>query len=62
MHPEDQRRDGFLCEEILTALIKRRPTDLNEFREFVPVRARANLNNDDVQYIYDIFEIVKQAG
>ena len=26
------------------------------------VEGRANLNNDDVQYIDDIFEIIKQAG
>jgi len=59
---EEQRRDGFLCEEIFTALVQRRPTDMNEFLECVSGKARGNLNNDDVQYIHDIFEIIKQAG
>ena len=59
---EEQRRDGFLSEEILTALVQRRPTDKDEFRECVSVEARVNLNNDDVQYIHDIFDIIKQAA
>ena len=59
---EEQRRDGFLNEEILTALVQRRPTDKGEFIDCVSGEARANLNNDDVQYIDDIFEIIKQAG
>ena len=58
---EDQRKDGFLNEEILTALVQRRPTDMDEFRDCVSVEARVNLDNDDVQYIHDIFEIIKQA-
>jgi len=58
---EDQRKDGFLNEEILTALVQRRPTDMDEFIDCVSGKARGNLDNDDVQYIHDIFEIIKQA-
>jgi len=59
--PEDQRKDGFLNEEILTELVKKRPTDMGEFIDCVSGKARGNLDNDDVQYIHDIFEITKQA-
>jgi very-short-patch-repair endonuclease len=58
---EWQKRDGFLQGEVLSPLVEKRITDMDEFREYVPVFTRANLNNNDVQYIHDIFEIIKQA-
>jgi len=58
---EWQKKDGFLNEEILSALVEKRITDMDEFREHVSVFNRANLNNNDVQYIHDIFEIIKQT-
>jgi very-short-patch-repair endonuclease len=58
---EEQKKDGFLNKEILSALVKKRITDKDEFREHTPVYARVNLNNEDVEYIYDIFEIIKQS-
>jgi very-short-patch-repair endonuclease/DNA polymerase III delta prime subunit len=58
---EWQKKDGFLNEEILSALVEKRITDMDEFREHVSVFYRVNLNNDDVQYIHDIFEIIKQT-
>jgi len=58
---EDQRTDGFLSEEILTALVQKRPTDMKEFIDCVSVEARTELESDDVQYIHDIFEMIEQA-
>jgi len=59
---EMQRVDGFLNVELLDILVKCRPTNLSDFRTHVPTDIRANLDNDDVQYIYDIFDIIEQAG
>jgi len=59
---EMQRMDGFLNVELLDILVTYRPTNMSDFRTYVPTDIRANLNNDDVQYIYDIFDIIEQAG
>ncbi len=59
---EMQRMDGFLNVELLDILVTYRPRNMSDFRAYVRTDIRANLNNDDVQYIYDIFDIIEQAG
>jgi len=59
---EEQKRDGFLNEEVLSVLVEKLITDMDKFREYVSAFTRANLDNNDVQYIHDIFEIIKQAS
>jgi len=59
---ENQEKDGFLNPEVLSVLVTRRPTTKAYFRAYVPVELRVNMNNDDIQYIDDIFDIIEQAG
>jgi hypothetical protein len=59
---EAQMRDGFLHPVVLDAMVTRRITNRTDFRECVPLQIRANMNNDDLQHLDDIFEIIEQAS
>ncbi len=59
---ETQMRDGFLHPLVLDAMITRRITNRTDFREYVPVEIRADMNNDDLQHLDDIFEIIEEAS
>jgi very-short-patch-repair endonuclease len=59
---EDQEKDGFLNPEVLSVLVTRRPTTKADFRAYVRVEVRANMDNDDVQYLEDILDIIERAG
>jgi len=57
-----QKIDGFLNPIVLDALVLYRITDKSAFKEHIPVEVRALFNNDDLQYLDDIFEIIAGAS
>lgn len=59
---ETQRSDGFLNPIVLEALVLYRITDKSAFKEHIPVDVRAVFNNDDLQYLDDIFEIIESSN
>ncbi|NKC16739.1 MAG: DUF4011 domain-containing protein [Gammaproteobacteria bacterium] len=62
-HPDYDRGRSLLRPEMLDVLLDRRPADLVEFREWVPVKLRLGTNPDEFEEYGDaVFDVLARTG
>ena len=46
---------------MLDQFLQKKPRDMDDFREKIPLNLRENINREEIIFLGDIFEILKMA-